>query len=155
MEQKILIMESVAVQQKTYYPKTDDINREWYVVDANDENLGRLATRIATVLIGKHKPSYTPGVDNGDFVIVVNAERIKVTGNKMDEKMYHRHSGYPGGLRSMTLREMLGKHPDRVIRKAVWGMVPHTRLGRRFMKQLKIYAGPHHPHEAQKPKSLE
>jgi len=143
------------VQQKTYYPTTDDIKRDWYVVDANGENLGRLATKIATVLIGKHKPNYTPGVDNGDFVIVVNAQRIIVTGNKMDEKMYHHHSGYPGGLRSMTLREVLGKHPERAIRKAVWGMVPHNRLGRKFMRKLKIYAGPNHPHEAQQPKSLE
>ncbi len=143
------------MQQKTYYPTTDDIKRDWYVVDANGENLGRLATKIATVLIGKHKPNYTPGVDNGDFVIVVNAQRIIVTGNKMDEKMYHHHSGYPGGLRSMTLREVLGKHPERAIRKAVWGMVPHNRLGRKFMRKLKIYAGPNHPHEAQQPKSLE
>lgn len=143
------------MQQKTYYPKASEIERDWYLVDANDQNLGRLATRIATVLIGKHKPSYTPGVDNGDFVVVVNAERVQVTGNKMDDKMYHRHSGYPGGLRSMNLREMLERNPDRVIRRAVWGMVPHNRLGRRLMKKLKVYAGPHHPHDAQQPKTLD
>jgi len=143
------------MQQKTYYPKASEVNREWYLVDANDQNLGRLASRIATVLLGKHKPNYTPGVDNGGFVVVVNAERIRVTGSKMDDKMYHRHSGYPGGMRSMTLRQMLAKHPDRVILKAVWGMIPHNRLGRSLMKKLKVYAGPHHPHEAQQPKPLE
>ena len=137
---------------KTYIPKASDITHEWILVDANDQTLGRLATQIATILIGKHKPNFTPGVDTGDFVIVVNCERIRVTGNKMEEKMYYRHSGYPGGLKSINLRDQLARHPDRVIRRAVWGMVPHNKYGRKLMKKLKVYAGPDHPHEAQNPK---
>ena len=140
--------------EKTYYPKAGEITHEWYVVDANDQNLGRLATQIASVLLGKHKPTFTPGVDTGDYVIVVNCERIRVTGNKMDEKVYHRHSGYPGGLTSITLRDQLKRHPERVIRSAVWGMVPHNKYGRKLMKKLKVYAGPDHPHESQQPKPL-
>jgi large subunit ribosomal protein L13 len=136
---------------KTYYPKETEIERKWVLVDANDQNLGRLATRIATILIGKHKPSFTPGVDVGDYVIVVNCERIQVTGKKMDDKMYYRHSGYPGGLKEINLRDLLARNPERVIKRAVWGMIPHNRYGRRVMKKLKVYAGPHHPHEAQKP----
>lgn len=140
--------------QKTYYPKPDEIQRDWYLVDANGQNLGRLATRIAEVLIGKHKPDYTPGVDNGDFVIVINAERVTVTGNKLDDKVYYRHSNYPGGLKSITLRDQLQKFPERVIRSAVWGMIPKNRHGRQLIKKLKVYSGPEHPHAAQQPKTL-
>jgi len=140
--------------QKTYYPKPDEISREWYVVDANGQNLGRLATQIASVILGKNKPDYTPGVDNGDFVIVINAERVQVTGNKLDEKIYYRHSNYPGGLKSISLRDQLKKFPDRVIQSAVWGMLPHNRYGRQLIKKLKVYAGPEHPHAAQQPKPL-
>jgi large subunit ribosomal protein L13 len=141
--------------QKTYFPKTDDIAQEWYVLDANGQNLGRLASRIATVLLGKHKPSFTPGVDTGDYVIVVNAEKITVTGNKLDDKYYYRHSGYPGGFRQISLRDQLEKHPERVLDRAVWGMLPHNKFGRSLLKKLKVYAGPNHPHEAQQPKPLE
>lgn len=143
---------------KTYYPKASEIDRKWFVVDANGENLGRLATRIAAVLLGKHKPTFTPGVEMGDYVVVVNAERVTVTGtrttSKMDSKVYHHHSGYPGGLKSITLRDQLKKHPDRVVRAAVWGMLPHNRMGRSLLKRLKIYAGPDHPHGMQKPEAL-
>ena len=144
--------------QKTYYPKADEIERKWLVVDANGQNLGRLATRIAAALIGKHKPTFTPGVEMGDYVIVVNAERVTVTGTrtttKLDSKMYHRHSGYPGGLKSVSLRDQLRQHPDRVLRSAVWGMLPHNRMGRSLLKRLKVYAGPDHPHSMQKPEPL-
>jgi len=140
--------------QKTYFPKAEEITREWVLVDANDQYLGRLATQIAVIILGKHKPTFTPGVDLGDFVVVINAEKIKVTGNKMEDKMYHHHSGYPGGLKSISLRDQLAKHPDRVIRAAVWGMLPHNKLGRQLIKKLKIYAGPEHPHAAQEPKQL-
>jgi large subunit ribosomal protein L13 len=143
---------------KTYYPKADEIERKWFVVDANGENLGRLATRIATVLLGKHKPAFTPGVEMGDYVIVVNAERVTVTGtkttSKKDSKIYYRHSGYPGGLKSISLRDQLNKHPDRVLRSAVWGMLPHNRMGRSLLKRLKVYAGPEHPHGMQQPEPL-
>jgi large subunit ribosomal protein L13 len=143
---------------KTYYPKADEIERKWFVVDANGENLGRLATRIAAVLLGKHKPTFTPGVEMGDYVIVVNAERVSVTGtkttSKKDSKVYYRHSGYPGGLKSITLRDQLKKHPDRVLRSAVWGMLPHNRMGRSLLKRLKVYAGPEHPHGMQKPEPM-
>ena len=143
---------------KTYYPKASEIERKWFVVDANGENLGRLATRIAAVLLGKHKPTFTPGVEMGDYVVVVNAELITVTGtrttSKMESKVYHRHSGYPGGLKSISLRDQLKKHPDRVIRAAVWGMLPHNRMGRSLLKRLKVYAGPEHPHGMQRPEPL-
>jgi large subunit ribosomal protein L13 len=140
--------------EKTYYPKAGDITQEWYLVDANDQNLGRLAARIASVLLGKHKPNFTPGVDTGSHVVVVNAERVQVTGNKMVEKKYYRHSQYPGGLKTISLREQLDKHPDRVLQSAVWGMLPHNKYGRRVIKKLKVYAGPDHPHQAQNPKPL-
>jgi large subunit ribosomal protein L13 len=140
--------------QKTYIPKADDLSAEWILVDANDQYLGRLASHIASLLLGKHKPGFTPGVEVGDFVIVVNAERIRVTGNKLDDKMYKHHSGYPGGIKSITLRQQLEKYPDRVIRSAVWGMMPHNKFGRSVIKRLKIYAGPEHPHGAQNPKPL-
>ncbi len=141
--------------QKTYVPKSGDITHEWKLVDANGKNLGRLATQIAIILLGKDKPTFTPGVDTGDYVIVVNAERITVTGNKLDDKYYYRHSGYPGGLKTINLRDQLAKYPDRVIRQAVWGMLPHNRYGRKLIKKLKIFAGPDHPHSAQHPKQVE
>lgn len=141
--------------QKTYYPKADEISRDWVLVDANDQTLGRLATQIATVLLGKHKPGFTPGVEMGDYVIVVNAAHIKVTGNKLEDKMYYRHSRYPGGLKSINLRDQLAKFPERVIEKAVWGMLPHNRMGRSLMRKLRIFAGADHTHEAQQPKPLE
>jgi len=141
--------------QKTYYPKAEDIQRDWVVVDANDQTLGRLATQISTLMLGKHKPGFTPGVEMGDYVIVVNAAHIKVTGNKLDDKMYHRHTGYPGGLKSINLRDLLAKNPEMVIEKAVWGMLPHNRMGRHLMRKLRVYAGPDHPHDAQNPKPIE
>ena len=141
--------------QKTWNAKTGEVPREWYVVDAEGKTLGRLSTRIADTLRGKGKPQYTPHTDTGDFVVVVNAEKIAVTGNKMDEKMYYRHSGYPGGLKERTLREQLERRPTDVLRKAVKGMLPRNRLARQQLLKLKIYAGPEHPHEAQAPKPLE
>ncbi len=140
--------------EKTYVTKREDVDREWYVVDASGQTLGRLASRVARILRGKHKPVYSPSVDTGDYVIVVNAERIHVTGRKLDQKIYYRHSGYPGGLREITLRNLLQKHPTRVIEHAVRGMLPKNRLGRRMFKKLKVYAGPDHPHAAQQPKPL-
>jgi large subunit ribosomal protein L13 len=139
---------------KTYNAKPGEVERRWYVVDADGEILGRLATRIAETLRGKGKPQYTPHIDTGDFVVVVNCEKIAVTGNKLDEKMYHRHSGYPGGLRSRTLREELERRPTEVLRKAVKGMLPRNRLARAQINKLKIYAGPDHPHAAQAPEPL-
>lgn len=141
--------------RKTYYPKSSELGHEWYVVDAAGQNLGRLASRIARALTGKHKPNYTPGVDVGDFVVVVNAEKVTVTGTKLDDKVYYRHSGYPGGLKRITLREQLARFPERVIQSAVWGMLPRNRLRRRLMRKLKVYAGPEHPHAAQRPRPLE
>ncbi len=140
---------------KTYSPKPSEVKHEWYLVDAEGKTLGRLASEIAKVLRGKHKPIYAPHLDTGDYVIVINAEKVHVTGNKLDQKMYYRHSGYPGGLTSITLREQLKRHPTRVIRSAVKGMLPHNRLGRAMMKKLKIYGGDSHPHQAQEPKPLE
>jgi large subunit ribosomal protein L13 len=140
---------------KTYSAKPGEVTREWYLVDAEGKTLGRLATQIADTLRGKRKPQYTPHVDTGDFVIVVNAEKIQVTGNKLDQKRYYRHSGYPGGLRSRTLREQLDRRPTEVLRVAVKGMLPKNRLARQQITKLKIYAGPEHPHEAQNPKPLE
>jgi large subunit ribosomal protein L13 len=140
---------------KTYVATPADRQRDWFVVDAEGKNLGRLATRIADALRGKRKPEYTPHVDTGDFVVVVNADKIAVTGNKRESKRYYRHSGYPGGLRSRTLGEMLERRPEEVIRKAVRGMLPRNRLGRAQLRKLKVYAGPEHPHQAQQPKPLE
>jgi large subunit ribosomal protein L13 len=137
--------------QKTYYPKTEELSRKWVLVDAADQNLGRLASGIARILLGKDKPQFTPGVDVGDFVIVVNAEKISVTGKRLDQKMYYRHSGYPGGLKKINLRDQLAKFPERVIQSAVWGMVPHNRYGRKLMRKLRVYSGPDHPHAAQQP----
>lgn len=140
---------------KTYVTKAGDAKAEWYVVDATGQTLGRLATRIAGVLLGKHKPIYSPAVNVGDYVIVVNAEKVRVTGRKLDQKTYWRFSGYPGGLKQITLRDQLRKFPTRVIEHAVRGMLPKNRLGERMFSRLKVYAGPDHPHAAQQPKPLE
>jgi large subunit ribosomal protein L13 len=140
---------------KTYWTTEEDVERKWYVVDADGETLGRLATRIATILRGKHKPIYNPSVDTGDYVIVVNAEKIHTTGRRMDQKKYNTHTGYVGGLKEHTLREMLETRPERVIQLAVRGMLPKNALGRKMIKKLKVYAGPEHPHEAQQPEPLE
>jgi len=140
---------------KTYSVKASEIEREWFVVDAAGKNLGRLATEIATILRGKHKPIFTPSMDVGDFVVVVNADKITVTGRKLKDKMYYRHSLYPGGLKAVSLEVMLQKHPTRVIRYAVRGMLPKNRLGRKIIKKLKVYAGSSHPHAAQQPKPLD
>ena len=140
--------------EKTYYPKAGEISQEWILVDANDQTLGRLATQVASLLLGKHKPNFTPGVEIGDYVVVINAERIRVTGKKMEDKNYYRHSNYPGGLKTVSLQRQLEIHPERVLRSAVWGMLPHNKFGRHIIKKLKIYAGPAHPHDAQMPKPL-
>ena len=146
---------SATIADKTYQANAQNRERDWYVVDAEGKTLGRLATQIADVLRGKTKPTYTPHVDTGDFVIVVNAEKIHVTGNKRAAKRYWRHSGYPGGIRSRTLNDMLERQPEEVIRKAVKGMLPRNRLARQQLTKLKVYAGPDHPHQAQKPEKLE
>ncbi|MCS6862543.1 MAG: 50S ribosomal protein L13 [Abditibacteriales bacterium] len=140
---------------KTYAAKPGDVERQWYVVDAAGQTLGRLATKIATVLRGKHKPTFTPHLDTGDYVIVINADKVTVTGKKMTDKIYYRHTGYPGGLRETNLRTLLQKKPEKVIELAVWGMLPHNRLGRRLIRKLHVYAGDKHPHAAQRPKTLE
>jgi large subunit ribosomal protein L13 len=140
---------------KTYSAKPGEIERDWVVVDAEGKTLGRLATVIAERLRGKGKAVFTPHVDTGDFVVVVNAEKIAVTGNKLDDKMYYKHSGYPGGLRARSLRDQLERRPTEVLRKAVKGMLPRNKLGRAQLTKLKIYAGPEHPHEAQAPTTLE
>lgn len=137
--------------EKTYIPKAAEISQQWYLVDANDQILGRVATQIANILLGKNKPDYTPGMDTGDYVIVVNCERIRVTGNRMEDKIYYHHTQYPSGIKSVNLRTQLQKHPERVIRAAVWGMLPKNKFGRQLIKKLKIYAGPEHPHAAQQP----
>jgi large subunit ribosomal protein L13 len=140
---------------KTFVATPANRQRDWYVVDAEGKTLGRLATQIANVLRGKTKPEFTPHCDTGDFVVVINAEKVTVTGNKMDQKRYWRHSGYPGGIRSRTLREMLDRQPEEVLRKAVKGMLPRNKLGRAQLNKLKVYAGTDHPHAAQQPKELE
>ncbi len=138
--------------KKTYSARAADLQPTWYVIDAEGQVLGRLASQIAQILRGKHKPTFTPHLQSGDFVIVINAEKIAVTGNRLDQKIYYRHSQYPGGLKQQTLRQVLeGKHPERAIEHAVRGMVMHNRLGARIMSRLKVYAGPDHPHQAQKP----
>jgi large subunit ribosomal protein L13 len=143
---------------KTYYPKAGEIERKWFVMDASGQNLGRMATAIARVLLGKHKPTFTPGVEMGDYVVVVNAGKVTVTGTKtasrLTTKTYYRHSGYPGGLKSISLRDQLKSRPDRAIRAAVWGMLPHNRRGRSILKRLKIYAEAEHPHTMQNPQPL-
>ena len=139
----------------TYSTRPKDIQHDWYIVDAQGETLGRLATKIAAVLKGKHKVIYSPSMDTGDYVVVINAEKVTATGRKMDEKIYYRHTGFPGGLRQINLRGQLAVHPDRVLKAAVKGMLPHNRLGRAMFKKLKVYAGTEHPHAAHKPKKLE
>ena len=140
---------------KTYSAKPGEITREWYLVDAEGQTLGRLATQIADTLRGKRKPQYTPHVDTGDFVVVVNAEKVRVTGQKLDQKIYYHHSGYPGGLRERTLRQQLERRPEEVLRRAVKGMLPKNRLASAQLRKLKIYAGPEHPHAAQNPEPLQ
>jgi len=138
----------------TFSAKPTDIKHDWYVVDAEGLVLGRLASQVAQILRGKHKPIYTPHMDTGDFVVVINAEKVRLTGNKAESKSYFRHTGYPGGTRTTSYKQMMDKYPERIIQKAVKGMVPHNRLGRQIMKKLKVYAGPNHEHEAQQPKPL-
>ena len=140
---------------KTFVAKKEDVQRDWYVIDATDKVLGRMASRIAMILQGKTKPIYTPHVDTGDFVIVTNAKKIKLTGNKMSEKVYYTHSGYPGGFKEHPIKKWMEKHPDRIVNLAVKRMLPKTKLGSAMLKKLKVYAGPDHSHEAQQPKTLE
>lgn len=137
---------------KTYVAKPSTIEKKWYVVDASGKTLGRLATVIADVLRGKRKPTYTPHIDTGDFVVVVNAEKVKITGRKLDQKFYYRYSGYPSGLTAISLRDQLKDHPERVVEDAVMGMLNRNRMRRQLIKKLKVYAGPQHPHQAQQPK---
>ncbi len=143
------------MRQKTFVTTPSDIERNWWVVDAEGQTLGRLASRVAPYLTGKNKPIYTPNLDTGDYIVVINCEKIAVSGNRMDDKIYYSYSGYPGGLSEVTLREQLEKHPERVIKAAVKGMMPSTALGRNMLKKLKVYAGPDHPHSAQKPQILQ
>lgn len=140
---------------KTRVVRQEDVNRKWFVVDADGKTLGRLASEIARILKGKHKPIYSPHLDLGDYVVVVNAERVAVTGRKMDDKIYYRHTGYPGGIRQSNLRDLLARHPTYALQYAVKGMLPKNRLGRRMLRKCKIYAGPEHPHQAQQPEPLE
>jgi large subunit ribosomal protein L13 len=140
--------------KKTFVPK-GQVEREWMLIDAEDQNLGRLSTKIAQLLLGKHKPNYTPGVMTGANVVVINAEKVAVYPTRMDSKVYYHHSGYPGGIKAITLRDQLAKFPERVIKRAVWGMIPKTKLGRRIYKNLHVYAGSEHPHQAQQPKLVE
>lgn len=140
---------------KTYTPKESEIQRDWYIVDAEDAILGRVSSQIASILRGKHKPQFTPHLDAGDFVIVINAEKVRVTGAKEQQKLYYRHSRYPGGLRSMTFQEMIDRHPERAIQTAVRGMMPKNALGKRMLKKLRVFVGPEHPHSAQQPKPLD
>ncbi|GIH69660.1 MULTISPECIES: 50S ribosomal protein L13 [Sphaerimonospora] len=136
---------------RTFSPKPNDVERQWYVIDATDVVLGRLASQVATLLRGKHKPIFAPHVDTGDFVVVVNADKVALSGNKLQQKKAYRHSGYPGGLRAVTYGELMEKRPDRAVEKAVRGMLPKNSLGRKMAKKLKVYAGPEHPHQAQQP----
>jgi large subunit ribosomal protein L13 len=142
-------------KMRTYVVSQEEITRKWFVVDADGKTLGRLASEIARILKGKHKPIYSPHLDVGDYVVVVNAERVAVTGRKMDQKMYYRHTGYPGGIRESNLRDLLARHPTYAVKFAVRGMLPKNRLGRKMIRKLKIYAGPEHPHQAQQPEPLE
>ena len=140
---------------RTYSPKAAELTHAWHVIDAEDVVLGRLATQVATLLRGKHKPTYAPHVDTGDFVVIVNAEKVALTGNKRDQAFVYRHSGFPGGLRKRSFGEMLDKQPDRLLEKTIKGMLPHNRLGRAMASKLKVYAGPEHPHTAQKPQPFQ
>jgi large subunit ribosomal protein L13 len=137
---------------KTYHQKASEVQRDWLLVDANGQVVGRLATQLATLLRGKHKPTYTPSIDGGDFVVVINAEKIKIMGRKDEQKVYYHHTGYPGGIKATPYKMLLAKHPDRILRSAVKGMLPKTRMGRHLLSKLRIYAGPNHPHAAQQPK---
>jgi large subunit ribosomal protein L13 len=139
---------------KTYHAKPGEVEREWLLVDATDMVLGRLASELAQILKGKRKPTYTPHIDTGDFIVVINAEKIRLTGNKAEQKNYYSHSGYPGGLKEVSFQRMLERHPERIIEKAVKGMLPKNSLGRAMNRKLKVYAGPEHPHEAQKPRPI-
>jgi len=141
--------------QPSYSAKKDEITREWYIVDAEGQTLGRLASKVSKILQGKHKPIYTPHIDTGDFVIIINAEKINVTGNKANTKVYRKHSGYPGGLKEVSYKRLLEKQPEQIIRYAIKGMMPKTILGKQMLKKLKVYAGPNHPHQAQKPKEID
>ena len=141
--------------QRTFSPRPQDISREWYVVDADGQTLGRLAARVAAVLRGKHKPIFAPHVDTGDHVVIVNASKVRLTGNKLEQKRYYRHSGYPGGLKTVPYTVLLSQRPSRAVERAVRGMLPHNRLGRQMIKKLKVYDGPTHPHAAQRPKMLD
>ncbi|HDN59721.1 MAG: 50S ribosomal protein L13 [Candidatus Neomarinimicrobiota bacterium] len=140
---------------KTYFPKANEVKREWLLVDAEGKTLGRLASRIAYLLRGKHKPYFSPHLDTGDFVVVINAEKVRLTGKKAEQKTYFKHSGYLGGWRLVPFKEMIQKHPERVIQHAVWGMLPKNRLGRKIFKKLKVYRGNEHPHQAQNPRKIE
>jgi len=140
---------------KTQFAKKNEIDRKWYVVDARDAVLGKLATKVATYLRGKNKPVFTPNVDTGDFIIVINADKVKLTGNKVDDKVYYHHSGYIGGIKARTAKELFGTKPEMIIEKAVWGMLPKNRLGRMMIKKLKVYRGAEHPHQAQTPEILQ
>lgn len=140
---------------KTQFAKKGEIERKWYVVDAKDAVLGRLATKIATYLRGKNKPVFTPNVDTGDFIIVINADKIRLTGRKLDEKIYYHHTGYIGGIKAQTAKTMMEKTPEKIIEKAVWGMLPKNTLGRQMLKKLKVYKGAEHPHKAQAPETLQ
>ncbi len=139
---------------KTFIPKPKDIHRGWVLIDAEGQRLGRLATRVATILRGKHRPTFTPLLDTGDFVVIVNADKVALTGRKLEQKTYYHHTGYPGGMRFTPVKRVLEDNPERVLRKAVWGMLPKGPLGRRLIGKLKIYAGPKHPHAAQKPEAI-
>lgn len=143
------------MNNKSYMAKANEIERKWYVIDATDKVLGRLATEVATILRGKHKPTFTPHVDTGDFVIIINAEKVRLTGDKWDKKFHVYHTGYPGGRKEVTYKELRNKHPERIIELAVKGMLPKNRLGRSMYRKLKVYAGENHPHEAQKPEVYE
>lgn len=140
---------------RTYSPKPTDITRQWHVIDAEDIVLGRLAVQAAVLLRGKHKPTFAPHMDGGDFVVIVNAEKVSLSGNKREDKLAYRHSGYPGGLKSIAYGDLLNKDPRKAVEKAVWGMLPKNRLGRQLIKKLKVYAGPEHPHAAQQPQPFE
>jgi len=139
----------------TFMAKKEEIKRDWYVIDATDKTLGRLAAKAAMILKGKHKPIYTPHVDTGDYVIIVNADKVVLTGKKLDQKKYYHHSLYPGGLKSESYRSFLNRAPEKAVYKAIWGMLPHNALGRKMIKKLKVYKGSQHPHEAQRPKQLD
>ncbi len=141
--------------QKCYTSKASDIVRKWYVIDAEGKTLGRLSSQVSKILQGKNKPTYTPSMDTGDFVIIINAEKIHVTGNKLNQKEYHRHSGYPGGFKTTSFKELLEKQPEKILEKAIKGMLPKTILAKQMMRKLKVYAGASHPHDAQKPEKLE